>query len=313
MPRASRFVSYTRAECKCSRCTIRWRGRILCVYLFVLLTGFPIIAFIMCLFTVTARARSRRFFSLLRAAAARSSEVAIAGRRYLVVDFKNPIRGDPGSSSAVLLRMPPPGSSSYDDRSNLIPFPVSNVLWPKLFAEFGITWVDRHLLHLTEESVLAAAFHDQLDSGGGGGFGWWRKASAEDEQAPRRSRPLISALAALAEAKATSPAYIPLFSNARTPWVAEAGDKIPAGNCLRLQCEFDANMFLVDGGPWLSALLLRFDLAARRIQRAWREAISDPSRSPCRRRLADEARQMAEDMRGGLRFDASRGWPVSRR
>ena len=64
----------------------------------------------------------------------------------------------------------------------------------------------------------------------------------------------------------------------------------PRGRARDLRCEMDAGLFLVGGGPWLAALLLRFELAARRA------AISDPARPPCRRRLLGEALQMQAEM-----------------
>ncbi len=246
-----------------------------------------------------ARARVRRFFRVLRGA--EGGSVVIRARRYVVVDVRPPRRDEPASALLLHLVTQPSeadaseASEPYHD-DGMIRSLVHAAVYDAS-ADLAFSWgttgrVEPFLVHLTEETLEGAAFAEQTGPGLAPSWGAWMDCAAEVP-----SRPGVGGLtAALAAARdGQSSGSLPLFSNARTTDVRRPS---LFSKARRLHCEEDVGLFHVGRAPWLSALLLRYDLAARRVQRAWRAAVGDPSRRLCRRRLLREALEMDAELHG---------------
>ena len=285
MPRASRLTCYARERCGCLTCSMS-AAQTACVVLaapLLLVLGL-LVGPLVVLDWLRARACVRRFFRTLRGAEEQGGSVVICARRYVVVDVRPSRRDEPASVLLLhLVSQPsqPSEASSYHD-DGMIPSLVHAASFDLAFATGR---VQPFLVHLSEETLEYAAFAEQI--GRPGRWTAWMDCAVRVPARPGDGG-LIAALA--------SPHPLPLFSNARTTDVRPSFFRSKA-RCLH--CEDDAGLFLVGCAPWLSALLLPYDLAARRVQRAWRAAVGDPSRRLCRRRLLREAQQMDAELSRG--------------
>ena len=246
----------------------------------VMVLGAPLWVPVMAVYWLRARASVRRFFAMLRGAT--GGFVTIRARRFLVVDVRPSRRDEP--ASALLLHLPFPDAAAPSKAS------ASSALgWPRQGES-----LEPFLVHLTKEQLENAAFIDQVERSSATRWSLWMDCALPmPTPTPTIACGTIAALAA-ARARSASSSPLPLFSNARTATRTHKKGR-PILRLFRstpLHCEADVDMFLVGRAPWLSALVLPHDIAARRIQRSWRKAIGDPSMQLCRRRLLDEAREL---------------------
>ena len=272
-------MRYARDPCVCMSCSMSAKARVVATLAapFVIVLAAPLWVPVVAVHLLRARACMRRFFGMLKIAG-RGGHVIIRARRFLVVDVRPSRRDEP--ASALLLHLP------HGDPDAAAPSKASAssaVDWPH--HQGDAESLEPFLVHLTKERLEHAAFLDQFD------VKWPRWSLWMDCAQPLPLPATATAtIAALAAAAASSP-HLPLFSNARTLALSHSTHSRTSTR-RRLHCEADVDLFLVGRAPWLSALVLRYDIAARRIQRSWRRAVGDPSMQLCRRRLLGEAREL---------------------
>jgi len=278
MPRASRLTCYARDRCPCLTCRMP-TNVLVCVILaapFLLVLGL-LVSPLAVVHWLRARARVRRFFRMLRGA--EGGSVVICARRYFVVDVRPSRRDEPASALLLHLVVTQPSDAEASEPYHADDGMIRSVIHAAVFAasaDLAFSWgttgrIEPFLMHLTEESLEGAAFDEQTGPGIAPSWGAWMDCTAEVPSRPGVGG-LIAALAAARDGQSSG--SLPLFSNARTTDVRRPSRFSNAG---RLHCPEDVGLFHVGRAPWLSALLLRYDLAARRVQRAWRAAVGDPS------------------------------------
>ena len=277
-------MSYARHRCACVSCSMSAKARVVVLTLvapFVIVLAAPLWVPLMAV-RCRARACVRRFFGVLTSMRCKGGYVIVRSRRFLVVDVRPSRRDEPASALLLHLpHLPHPQTDAADQPSKAIA--SSAVDWPHHQGESLEPFLVTKEPHLTKEQLEHAAFLDKLD----GKWPRWSLWMDCAQPAPlHATAPRPDTAATLAAVAASSP-QLPLFSNARTATAQERRT-----HSRTLHCEADVDLFLVGRAPWLSALVLPHDIAARRIQRSWRKAIGDPSMQLCRRRLLDEAREL---------------------